>query len=131
MQNRTPRHVPQGSCQARDDTRHPIPGLHTGLQASHRTFSQCSALSDGSVDSEDTPSPADTSSIRSYSLSPLKASRVKEISRLVLPGQFLLLRKVVIKIMDNSTNKLTAFCTASRLSQEVRQIIICLDVSNQ
>ncbi len=68
MQTRTPRHVPQGSCQARDDTRHPIPGRHTGLQASHRTFSQCSALSDGSVDSEDTPSPADTSSIGSYSL---------------------------------------------------------------
>jgi hypothetical protein len=68
MQNRTPRHVPHGSCQARDNTRHPIPGLHTGLQASHRTFSQCSALSDGSVGSKDTPSHADTSSIRSYSL---------------------------------------------------------------
>ena len=40
MQNRTPRHVPQGSCQARDSMRHPIPGLHTGLQTSHRTFSQ-------------------------------------------------------------------------------------------
>jgi hypothetical protein len=31
--------------------------------------------------------------------------------------------------MDNPTNKLAAFCTTGCFSQEVGQIIICLDVS--
>ena len=89
-----------------------------------------SAKKDPSVHSENTQSHADTPSIRSYSLSPL-TSRVTEVSWLVLLGRVLLLGKVVIKIMNNPTNKLAAFCTTGRLSQEVGQIIICLDVSNQ
>jgi hypothetical protein len=86
---------------------------------------------DPNVHSENTPSHADTPSIQSYSLSPLKTSRVTEVSWLVLPGWVLLLQKVVINIMNNPTNKLAAFCTTGCLSQEVGQIIICLDVSNQ
>ena len=86
-----------------------------------------SVKKDSSVYSENTPRHADTPSNRSYSLSPLKTSRVTEV--LVLPGRILLLRKVVIKIMDNPTNKLAAFCTTGCFSQEVGQIIICLDVS--
>ena len=78
-----------------------------------------------------TPSHADTPSIWSYSLSPLKTSRVTEVSWLVLLSRVLLFGEVVIKIMNNPTNKLAAFCTTGRLSQEVGQIVICLDVSNQ
>ena len=90
-----------------------------------------SAKKDPSVHSEYTPSHTDTPSIRSYSLSPLKTSQVTEVSWLVLLGWVLLLGKVVINIMNNPTNKLAAFCTTGRLSQEVGQIIFCLDVSNQ
>jgi hypothetical protein len=82
------------------------------------------------VHSKNTPSHADTPSIWSYSPSPLKTSRVTEVSWLVLHDQILLLWEVVIKIMDNPTNKLSAFCTTGRLSQEVGQIIICLNLSN-
>ncbi len=89
-----------------------------------------SVKKDPSVHSENTQSHADTPSIQSYSLSPLKTSRVTDVSWLVLPGRFLLPWKVVIKIMNNPTNKLVAFCTTGCLSQEVGQIIICL-VSNQ
>ena len=90
-----------------------------------------SAKKDPSVHSEYTPSHTDTPSFRSYSLSPLKTSQVTEVSWLVLLGRVLLLGKVVINIMNNPTNKLATFCTTGRLSQEVGQIIICLDVSNQ
>jgi hypothetical protein len=50
---------------------------------------------------------------------------VIEVSQLVLSEQILLLWEVVINIMDNSTNKLVAFCTTGRFGQEVRQIVIC------
>jgi hypothetical protein len=86
---------------------------------------------DPRVHSKNTPSHIDTSSIRSYSLSPLKVSRVTEISWLVLPKKVLLLSEVVIEIMDNPTNKLAVFCTTGRLTQEVGQIIVCPNVSNQ
>ena len=54
-----------------------------------------------------------------------------EISWLVLPKPVLLLSEVVIEIMDNPTNKLAVFCTTGRLTQEVGQIIVCPNVSNQ
>ena len=85
---------------------------------------------DPDVDSENTPSRSDTPSIRSYLLSPLKTSRVTGVSRLVLPGQVLLLWEVVVNVMNNSTNKLAALCTTGRLCQEVRQVVICLNVGD-
>ena len=100
----------------------------------HHTKLSCNVLhsfkKDPRVHSKNTPSHADTPSIWSYSLSPLKTSRVTEVSWLVLHDRILLLWEVVIKIMDNPTNKLSAFCTTGCLSQEVGQIIICLNLSN-
>ena len=105
---------------------------HTDLSCNVPPFLTLqSAKKDPSVHSENTLSHAYTPSIRSYSLSPLKTSRVTEVSWLVLLGWVLLLGKVVIKIMNNPTNKLATFCTTGRLSQEVGQIIICLDMCNQ
>ena len=105
---------------------------HTELSRNVPSFLTLeSAKKDPSAHSEYTPSHTDTPSIWSYSLSPLKTSRVTEVSWLVLLSRVLLFGEVVIKIMNNPTNKLAAFCTTGRLSQEVGQIIICLDVSNQ
>ena len=67
----------------------------------------------------------------SYSLSPLKTSRVTRVSWLVLPGQVLLLWEITVNVMNNSTNKLAAFCTAGCLCQEVRQVVICLNVGDK
>ncbi len=107
------------------------------LQTSHRTFSQCFAVltlfpirKDPEINSENTPSHADTPSIWSYSLSPVKVSWVIEVSWLILFKPVVLLWEVVINIMINSTNKLAAFCTTGCLCQKIRQVIICSDVSN-
>jgi hypothetical protein len=129
MQNRTPKACSSwnvsGTCQARATQ------YQAYVRACRPFLTLQSAKKDPSVHSENTQSHADTPSIRSYSLSPLKASRVTEVSWLVLLGRVLLLGKVIIKIMNNPTNKLVAFCTTGRLSQEVGQIIICLDMCNQ
>jgi hypothetical protein len=109
--NQTPEHVPQGSCQAR--IRHvPLNTRPTYRPADvtpnfllmFRHFWH-SILSD-----QKTSIPADTPSIWSYSLSPLKTSQATEVSWLVLPDQVLLLWEVVINYVDNPTNKLAAFC---------------------
>ena len=139
MQNRAPKACSSrnvsGTCQARATQYLSYMRAcrrHTELSRNVPPFLTLqSAKKDPSVHSEYTPSHTDTPSIRSYSLSPLKTSRVTEVSWLVLLGLVLLLGKVIIKIMNNPTNKLAAFCTTGRLSQEVGQIIICLDVSNQ
>jgi hypothetical protein len=132
MQNRTPKACSSrnvsGTCQARATQYQAYVRAcrcHTDLSCNVPPFLTLqSAKKDPSVHSENTPSHADTP--RSYSLSPLKASRVTEVSWLVLLGRVLLLGKVIIKIMNNPTNKLAAFCTTGRLSQEVGQIIIFL-----
>ena len=125
MQNRAPKACSSrnvsGTCQARA----------TQYQAYMRACRRHTKLSRNVPPFLTTPSHADTPYIRSYSLSPLKTSRVTEVSWLVLLSRVLLLGEVVIKIMHNPTNKLAAFCTTGCLSQEVGQIIICLDVSNQ
>jgi hypothetical protein len=97
----------------------------------YKQKSPCSDKKDPNLDSEHTPSRSDTPSIWSYSLSPLKTSRVTGVSWLVLPGQVLLLWEIVINVMNNSTNKLAAFCTAGHLCQEVRQVVICLNVGDK
>ena len=86
---------------------------------------------DPNLDSECTPSHSDTPSIRSYLLSPLKTSRVTGVNWLVLPGQVLLLWEIVVHVMNNFTNKLAALCTPGRLCQEVRQVVICLNVGDK
>ena len=88
-------------------------------------------MEDTKLDSENTPSRSDTPSIRSYLLSPLKTSRVTGVSRLVLPGQGLLLWEIIVNVMDNSTNKLAALSTTGRLCQEVRQVVISLNVGDK
>jgi hypothetical protein len=54
------------------------------------------------VNSEATPNSTDTPFAQAYSLSPLKVVWVTWFSQVILSG--LLLWKVIIDIMDNSTN---------------------------
>ena len=128
-----------GSCQAR--VKH-APRQYQAYVLTHARHSELSRnvpqlltpfshKKDPKLDSENTPSRSDTPSIRSYLLSPLKTSRVTGVSRLVLPGQSLLLWEIIVNIMDNSTNKLAALSTTGRLCQEVRQVVISLNVGDK
>ena len=121
-----------GTCQARATS---ILGLRVDPRASLRTFSQgyapFSCMEDPKLDSENTPSRSNTPSIRSYLQSPLKTSRVTGVSRLVLPGQSLLLWEIIVNVMDNSTTTLAALSTTGRLCQEFRQVVISLNVGDK